>query len=346
MTDYLKTVRAYEGNAPYIFVSYAHKDSDTVLPLIDALQKGGYNVWFDNGIQAGSEWPVYIEERLTDCSMMLVFISEAAVASRNCRNEVNLALKLNKDFLVVHLEETVLRYGMELQLGSMQALFKYRQPDAAEFVNNLLNAEALRHLRIGEKSGAKNTSAPTQKSVGNAPEHKAQPTRHQQPFTPPVQPKTTPEKTATTASNNSKKEIPAEKTKRTNAIKYTVLTFSVIAFLTGSLLMYFLTPQYNGGSPVNGLLITVGLILPVILLLAIPVSMSKNKSLTYSVGERQQIYDDVCSIVVFCGLIAIIVDAFLVRSTESVFFKILISLGINVARYFITMMFTPDEPKV
>ena len=128
MSDFLKTVSAYEGEEPYIFISYAHKDSEEVLPLIKALQDAGYNVWFDNGIQAGSEWPVYIERRLNDCSLVLAFISECAVSSRNCRNEINLALKLNKEMLVVHLEETVLRYGMELQLGSIQALYKYKQP--------------------------------------------------------------------------------------------------------------------------------------------------------------------------------------------------------------------------
>ena len=34
MTDYIKTVKAYEGTEPYIFISYAHKDSNEVLPLI------------------------------------------------------------------------------------------------------------------------------------------------------------------------------------------------------------------------------------------------------------------------------------------------------------------------
>ena len=31
----------YDGDKPYIFVSYAHKDADAVLPVIDALQKKG-----------------------------------------------------------------------------------------------------------------------------------------------------------------------------------------------------------------------------------------------------------------------------------------------------------------
>lgn len=33
---------AYKGDQPYIFISYAHKDSDIVLPIISRLQQDGY----------------------------------------------------------------------------------------------------------------------------------------------------------------------------------------------------------------------------------------------------------------------------------------------------------------
>jgi hypothetical protein len=57
-------LRAYEGSEPYIFISYSHKNKDVVLPVIEALQNSGYNVWFDIGIEAGSEWPEYIATHL------------------------------------------------------------------------------------------------------------------------------------------------------------------------------------------------------------------------------------------------------------------------------------------
>ena len=50
----------YEGSEPYIFVSYAHKDAAMVMPLITGLQDRGFRVWFDAGIEAGTEWPEYI----------------------------------------------------------------------------------------------------------------------------------------------------------------------------------------------------------------------------------------------------------------------------------------------
>ena len=33
--------RPYEGSEPYIFVSYAHKDGEKVLPLLDHMQEDG-----------------------------------------------------------------------------------------------------------------------------------------------------------------------------------------------------------------------------------------------------------------------------------------------------------------
>ena len=41
---------AYEGTEPYIFISYAHKNTDQVIPIISVLQNRGFRVWYDAGI--------------------------------------------------------------------------------------------------------------------------------------------------------------------------------------------------------------------------------------------------------------------------------------------------------
>lgn len=94
------TVPAYEGKKPFIFVSYAHKDSDVVLPVIERLYKERYRVWYDEGIAAGSEWPRNIEEHLKAAKGVLIFISPQSLASENCKNEVNVAKK-SEDKLIV-----------------------------------------------------------------------------------------------------------------------------------------------------------------------------------------------------------------------------------------------------
>ena len=47
---------AYKGDEPYIFVSYAHEDDDTVYPEIQWLNDQGFNIWWDEGISGGTKW--------------------------------------------------------------------------------------------------------------------------------------------------------------------------------------------------------------------------------------------------------------------------------------------------
>lgn len=146
MSNYISPI-VYEGNDPYIFVSYAHKNSDKIFPILAEMQKNGFRIWFDQGIEAGTEWPEYIETHLENCSKVLIFMSEAAVASINCRNEINLALVLKKEILIVYLEETHLRHGMRLQLSSIQSMFAYRSASKDIFCQELLSAKILQNCR-------------------------------------------------------------------------------------------------------------------------------------------------------------------------------------------------------
>lgn len=67
--------RAYRGQEPYYFVSYAHLDHDTVYPLIRCLQKRGFHIWFDEGIEPGKEWPEEIALHIMQSESVLVMLS-------------------------------------------------------------------------------------------------------------------------------------------------------------------------------------------------------------------------------------------------------------------------------
>ena len=57
---------AYTGDEPYVFVSYSHSNSDAVYPELVWLKECGFNIWYDEGIEAGTEWTdvlVYASER-------------------------------------------------------------------------------------------------------------------------------------------------------------------------------------------------------------------------------------------------------------------------------------------
>ena len=139
---------AYEGNENYIFVSYAHKDSDRVIPIIEALDEMGFRIWYDSGIEAGSEWPANIERHLLNSSRVLVFMTPSCVSSQNCRNEINLACQHRKGMLIVYLEETDLIEGMSLQLNSVQAINAQLHSTLQGLTEALSRAQLLQCCRV------------------------------------------------------------------------------------------------------------------------------------------------------------------------------------------------------
>ncbi len=134
---------AYEGKHPYIFVSYAHLDSDEVLPILSELESRGFRVWYDGGIEAGTEWPEYIATHLDGCEAVLALISEHALQSHNCRREINFAIELKKPMLVIYLRDVEMSLGMRMQLGTLQALFRNRHNSMESFMESLCQCSIL-----------------------------------------------------------------------------------------------------------------------------------------------------------------------------------------------------------
>ncbi len=130
-------------NSPYIFISYAHKDTSIVLPIIKGLKARGFRVWYDAGIEAGTEWPDYIAEKLLGSACIIAFLSKEYVESRNCKQEVEFAISENKDVLSVYLDDFSLPAGLRMRLGLMQAMFKSRFNSESDFISELAGARIL-----------------------------------------------------------------------------------------------------------------------------------------------------------------------------------------------------------
>ena len=118
---------AYVGEKPYIFISYAHKDRDLVFPEIRKFQDEGYPIWYDNGLTPGQEWDEIIEEKLENCSLLVAFISNNSMASKNVVDEISLALQesTNINIIPIHLEKTEYAMGLKLRLSRKHSIYKY-----------------------------------------------------------------------------------------------------------------------------------------------------------------------------------------------------------------------------
>ena len=99
--------KPYEGKKPYLFISYPHKESDTVVETIRILHEKRYRLWYDEGIPAGSDWPANIARHMQDCAAVICFISDHFLKSQNCFSEIRAAVHLKKPMLVVYLDDSV-----------------------------------------------------------------------------------------------------------------------------------------------------------------------------------------------------------------------------------------------
>ena len=116
---------AYHGDRPYIFVSYAHADSAKVYAELVWLKGQGYDIWFDEGISPGHDWPEELAAAIEGCALFLLFVTPQSARRENCVRETTFAMSRGRPFLAVHLDETQLPPGLELSIGHSQAILKY-----------------------------------------------------------------------------------------------------------------------------------------------------------------------------------------------------------------------------
>ena len=147
------SVKPYEGDEPYFFISYSHRNSDVVLPILQFLSEEGYRFWYDEGINPGNEWPESVARHLENSIACISFLSPAYMESNNCRRELHYALAKNLDYVSVYLEPTHLSPGIEMQISSYLSVFLYKHPKREAFIEKLKKVGFLEKC-MGERSGS------------------------------------------------------------------------------------------------------------------------------------------------------------------------------------------------
>lgn len=139
----MQKVQPYEGNEPYIFFSYAHKNDEAALSIIHRLSLAGYRVWYDEGIDPGTEFAEIIAAHVKGCSYFMALMSEEYLASEYCKDELDYARNLNKPRVLVYLQQVTLPDGMQMRLSRIQAIHKYAYQDEDAFYKKLFQAQGI-----------------------------------------------------------------------------------------------------------------------------------------------------------------------------------------------------------
>jgi hypothetical protein len=134
-----KPFKAYGGNRPFIFISYAHKDAQRVFDEIKNFHEAGYPVWYDQGLTPGQEWDEEIALALMNCRLLVVFISKNSMASKNVQDEIKMALNRDINVVPIYLEETELPPALELRLSTKHAIYRYLA-DESDFLYECFKA--------------------------------------------------------------------------------------------------------------------------------------------------------------------------------------------------------------
>ena len=135
-TDHAEKVHAYAGPEGFAFFSYSHADQAELMPCFREVA-AHYRFWYDEGIKSGQEWIDEIGEKIYNCDLFVVFLSENALNSRYIRDEILFAYKYAKHTLAVFLEPVTLGRSLEFILGRFQHVIWYEEHDQAKNCSKL-----------------------------------------------------------------------------------------------------------------------------------------------------------------------------------------------------------------
>ncbi len=109
---------AYTGEEPYLFVSYSHRDTAKVYPILDALYDRKYRIWYDESCETGNDFRDELRQRIERSEAILLFVSESSMNSPFCGMEVIVARENNKRLYPIYLDEAAVPPAFSILLAN------------------------------------------------------------------------------------------------------------------------------------------------------------------------------------------------------------------------------------
>lgn len=121
---------AYEGDEPYIFVSYKHADWKLVYPVISRLHDAGFNIWYDANLTKGKYYDIEIADHIGKADLFVTFITEEVVKCSRDQDdylvkELSVAIDEKIDRLPIFLEDVRLSGFFQVHYAGMQSILMH-----------------------------------------------------------------------------------------------------------------------------------------------------------------------------------------------------------------------------
>lgn len=113
----MNVIRPYRGTNDYIAVGFCQQDREYAFRLIEEFVRNGYRVWFARENENGPDEEKERRNRVENCGLYLMILSDAAVNEHETRSGLNTAMRANRTVVTVEISAPeVLSPGMQLQL--------------------------------------------------------------------------------------------------------------------------------------------------------------------------------------------------------------------------------------
>ena len=109
---------AYVGNEPYLFISYSHRDTQKVYPILDALYDRKYRIWYDESCETGNDFRDELRTRIENCEAVVLFVSEASMLSPFCGMEIIVARENGKRLYPIYLDDVAVPPSFQILLSN------------------------------------------------------------------------------------------------------------------------------------------------------------------------------------------------------------------------------------
>ena len=145
-------LNSYDGDEPYIFVSYSHVDVPKVREILKRIDKEKFRYWYDDTMEIGEDFRVELQTKIEKCSAFLLFISNASMQSKYCGMEIITAFKNDKRIFPVFLDDsTEIPGALKMILENLQHVKGAAIDKDEKYIDKLiasLPTETMRSLSI------------------------------------------------------------------------------------------------------------------------------------------------------------------------------------------------------
>lgn len=136
---------AYDGDEPYIFISYKHSDYKLVYPVIKRLHDEGFNLWYDAALPKGKYYDIQIANHIKNAKLFITFFTQEVI---NCANdeedylikELSVANMMKTERLAIFLEKVELDGFYLMHYLGKQWIIKHDYANDEFFIEECIRA--------------------------------------------------------------------------------------------------------------------------------------------------------------------------------------------------------------